>query len=199
MSLFIETIKCRDGQIFNLPFHQARFSKVQKEWYGLAKTMDLKKIITVPSHCQTGLFRCRILFSDKIEKIEFLPHTYRKIESLKLINDDLISYQYKSTDRKHLEKLFENRGEFDDILIVNNGFITDSFTANVIFFDGLKWWTPDRPLLAGTQRARLIKEGELSVCKITPDNLYNFQKAGLINALQDFENMPVIDMENISY
>ena len=75
--------------------------------------------------------------------------------------------------------------------------ITDSFTANPVFFDGGHWWTPDTPLLPGTQRELLISEGKISVCRITPTDLSKYEKVGLINALQDMNDMPVISVENI--
>ncbi|MBN1984735.1 MAG: hypothetical protein JW761_00460, partial [Prolixibacteraceae bacterium] len=59
------------------------------------------------------------------------------------------------------------------------------------------WWTPDTPLLEGTQRERLLKQGKIRVCRITPENLSKYIKVGLINAMQDLENMPRIAMENI--
>jgi len=127
----------------------------------------------------------------------FLPHHYRQIKSLKLVEDDKIDYRYKFADRQHLGRLFERRGDCDDILIVKNGCITDSFTANVIFSDGSRWWTPDTPLLAGTMRAKLLKEGKISECRITPNGLNKYLKAGLINAMQDIDNMPVIAIDRI--
>jgi 4-amino-4-deoxychorismate lyase len=98
-----------------------------------------------------------------------------------------MDYRFKYTNRERLNLLFEQRGNCDDILIVKNGFITDSFIANVVFFDGRKWWTPDTPLLPGTQRARLIHEKKISVCPVTPDDLPKYEKAGLINAMQDLD------------
>jgi 4-amino-4-deoxychorismate lyase len=159
--------------------------------------MNLANFVKVPSSFKKGLFRCRVTYSKSIDKIEFIPHEYRTVESLKLVEDNEIDYSYKYSDRENLNRLYEKRGACDDILIVKNGCITDSLTANPIFYDGAIWWTPDTPLLPGTQRAMLIEEGKIMVCRITTKNLHKYQKVGLINALQDMKNMPVIPLENI--
>lgn len=197
MSLLLETIKCRDGQLDNLSFHQKRFSRSISEYFRTDKEISLREVIHIPPACRTGLFRCRVLYSTKIQKIEFHPHHYRKIRSLKLIEASAIEYPYKFADREKLNALFSRRADGDDILIVKNGCITDSFTANVVFFDGCRWWTPDTPLLPGTRREQLIEEGKISVCRISISDLVRYTKAGLINAMQGLEEMPVVQMKHI--
>lgn len=193
----LETIKCKDGKLYNLEFHQARFDKARDEKIACKNKIKLAEEIRIPEKFQEGLYRCRVVFSEKIEKIEFLPHLYKAIKSLKLVEDETIDYAYKYADRQKLQELYERRGECDDVLIVKNGCISDSYTANPLFFDGKNWYTPDTPLLAGTQRELLISEGKISVCRITPTDLSKYEKVGLINALQNMDDMPVITVENI--
>ncbi|MCG6186713.1 aminotransferase class IV [Maribellus maritimus] len=197
MSPLFETIKCKNGKLFHLKWHNARMNSARKEAFHISEEINLSSYIKIPEHCKIGLFRCRVTYSEQIEKIEFLPHRYRKIESLKLIEDNKVDYHLKYANRSALQELFEKRKDCDDILIVSKGYITDSFTANVIFFDGKKWWTPNTPLLKGTQRERLLYKKQIEVCKISPEDLNKYTKVGLINALQDFENMPVIKRKNI--
>lgn len=197
MCRLVETIKCKDGKLENLRFHQARFSLARKNQFDENLEIYLSEEIKVPEECQSGLFRCRVIYSSDINKIEFHSHEYRKVESLKLVEDNTIDYRLKFTNRKNLDELFEKRGDCDDIIIVKNGCITDSYVANLVFFDGKEWWTPNTPLLHGTRRAQLIEEGKIKVGRITPNDLPRFEKAGLINAMQDLNEMPVIKMENI--
>ena len=197
MCQLLETIKCKDGQLFNLQFHQKRFNLARKNYSGINDVINLAQMIKIPAECKSGLYRCRVVYDETIKKIEFLHHRYRQVKSLKLIEDNQINYRYKFADRQYLEKLYAQRGECDDILIIKNGFVTDSFTANVIFFDSYRWWTPDTPLLSGTQRARLLEEGKIFVCRITSADISKYQKAGLINAMQDLQEMPVIEITNI--
>ena len=159
--------------------------------------MHLGNFVKVPNSYRNGLYRCRISYSKTIDLVEFIPHQYRKIQNLKLVEDNTIDYTFKYSNRERLNSLYELRGDCDDILIVKNECITDSYTANPIFFDGVTWWTPDTPLLAGTQRAKLISEHEISVRRITASDISKYQKVGLINALWDMVNMPVIDTKAI--
>jgi 4-amino-4-deoxychorismate lyase len=197
MSPLFETIKCEEGVLYNLSWHTARLLKARKEYFGLTGEIHLEELIKIPQDCMKGLFRCRVTYSPEIKTIEFLPHQFREIKRLKLLEDNMIHYPFKFTDRNALQKLFEKRGFCDDILIVKNGCITDSFTANPVFFDGHQWWTPDTPLLPGTQRARLLEEAKISECRITPGDLSKYKMAGLINAMQDLEHMPVISIKDI--
>jgi len=199
MCPLFETIKCNDGKLFNLEFHQARFEKGQKEYFGTFPQIVLSEKLEIPEFAKNGLFRCRVTYSKQIDKVEFIPHQFRQIKSLKLVEDNEIDYRYKYTNRDRLNLLFEKRGNCDDIIIVKNGFITDSLAANLVFFDGEKWMTPETSLLPGTQRAKLLDEGKITECMITPEDIRKFEKVGLINAMQDLENMPVIKPENIQY
>ncbi|WP_372948809.1 aminotransferase class IV family protein [Mariniphaga sp.] len=197
MYQLVETIKCKNGELFNLRYHQARFNLTRRALFHRKDEINLENVIQIPDEFRKGLFRCRVIFGEKIEKVEFHPHQYRSVKSLKLIEANDLDYRFKYTNREKLNTLFEQRESCDDILIVKNGFITDSYISNVVFFDGRKWWTPDTPLLPGTQRARLIHEKKISVCPISSVDLAKYQKAGLINAMQDLDNMPKISISDI--
>ncbi len=199
MCPLLETIKCKDGKLFNLEFHQARFENSQKEYFGISTKIKLSKEIEIPEFAKTGLFRCRLTYTKQIDLIEFFPYKYREINSLNLIEDNEIDYNYKYFNREKLNKLFTKRGNCDDIIIVKNGCLTDSFVANLVFFDGEKWFTPDTPLLPGTQRAKLLREEKIVECRITINDLPKYQKVGLINALNDMEEMQIISRENIYF
>lgn len=194
----LETIKCFDGKLYNLEEHNARFNAARKEYFGIFEKFNLKNVIEIPENCKKGWFRCRIIYGEKIEKVEFIAHQFREVKSLKLVENNHIDYRYKYTDRQKLLELFEMREKCDDILILKNGFITDSFTANVVFFDGSKWFTPNTPLLPGTQRAHLIAKRKIVETPINIEDLKKYNKAGLINAMWNLDNMPVIPIENIN-
>ena len=197
MSRLIETIKCENGQLINISCHQDRLNHALREYIGTDRKINLAEEIKIPENCKTGLFRCRVLYSETIRKIEFIPHQIRQISSIRLIADNQICYNYKLANRKHLEHLFHQRGSSDDILIVKKGYITDSFSANVIFYDGKKWYTPDTPLLKGTQRKKLLMEGKISLRSIKINDIKKYHKAGLINAMQNMTDMPLISTSNI--
>lgn len=90
----------------------------------------------------------------------------------------------------------EQKQSCDDILIVKNGFVTDSSISNIIFFDGYKWVTPDTPLLKGTMRQFLLEAAEIKEETITVQNLTTFTSFRLINAMLGFDG-PEIDVSKI--
>lgn len=167
--------------------------------FGLKNFELLSETIKVPEYAQNGLFRCRLLYTEKIEKIEFLPYNFRQIKTLRLVESNGIDYSYKFADRTELEYLFNQKDICDDIIIVKKGLITDSFAANLVFYDGKKWWTPESPLLKGTKREKLLAEKTISACKIEVGDLQKYSLAGLINAMTEFDTMPVITLENIHF
>ena len=85
--LLIETIKCKDGQLFNLTFHQRRFHLALKESFNIPDSPSLSDVIKIPEECKQGLYRCRVLYSTNIEKIEFVPNHYRRHSDCKKWED----------------------------------------------------------------------------------------------------------------
>lgn len=197
MSRFIETIKCKDGNLENLKYHNLRFNKTRNEVFGMKDEVEIQKIVNVPKYANSGVFKCRIIYSTKIEKIEFIAHEYRKITSLKLVECNEIEYSHKYEDRILLNQLYQKRGNCDDILIIKNGNVTDSFYANAVFYDDKNWFTPDTPLLHGTQRAKLLEENKIIETSITLKNITEYSCIGLINAMQNLKNMPIISIDKI--
>jgi len=199
MSQFIETIKVLNGELKNLSYHQSRFNRTRTEIFGHKSHPDLTKEIYVPETAARGLFKCRILYSHQISDIEFQPYQKPVIRSLKLVNSDTISYPYKSAERSGLKELYERRGNCDDILIVKKGMITDSYIANVVFWDGISWFTPDTPLLEGTMREFLISRRTIKPVSIRIEDLSRYKLLGLINALNDWSDLKPVPVENISW
>lgn len=197
MSLLFETIKCCEGELYNLEYHQQRLNWSMKSCFGIIPDLNLAEVIQIPPHARKGLFRCRVTYGENYLNIEFIAHTFRNINSLKLVQGDHIDYNFKYHNRSELNALFEQRDSSDDILIVKNNFITDSSTANVIFFDGNNWITPHVPLLPGTKRIQLLEKGIIKSEPIAPLDLTKFHYAGLINAMQDMDNMPIISISHI--
>ncbi|HKJ78214.1 MAG TPA: aminotransferase class IV family protein [Prolixibacteraceae bacterium] len=197
MCQLVETIKCKNGKICNIAYHNTRFNNSRRELFGIHEIIDLSDFIFIPEHANSGTFKCRVLYKKEIGSIEFTAYQPRNISSLKIVFDPEIHYPFKYTDRNQLELLYEKRGECDDIVIVKNGFITDSYMANLIFWDGKKWYTPATPLLQGIQRAKLLKEGKIFQCPVKLEDLSAFKKVGLINAFQDLEEMPEIPTSQI--
>ena len=115
-----------------------------------------------------------------------LPYAPRSIETLRMVHDDHIDYALKRTDRSALDACFARRGHADDVIIVRRGLLTDTTVANLALLDPhtARWYTPARPLLAGTHRSALLSAGVLTPHpNLTPESLVRFTRLRLFNAL----------------
>lgn len=142
--------------------------------------------------------RCRFIYDAKgVQHIEIVRMPRRIIRSLQLINADDFDYSHKFADRSHFAVLSKNI-QADDILIVKNGFLTDTTYANIVFKDKSgHWFTPSTPLLAGTKRAKLLAENRIEAVELRPKDISNFVEARLINATTDLENSSKVLIDNI--
>ena len=198
MCLLLETIKLEDGKLCNLYYHNQRYNKARRELFSMPE-VDLTDLIKIPEEYTSGIFRCRVTYQKQIEKIEFIPHQPREIKSLQIVHDDNIDYSHKYADRLRLQELYNQRGNADEIIIVKKGLVTDCYIGNLVFFDDKKWWTPNSPLLKGTQRQRLLDEGKIHETSITEHNIADYQSVGIINVFYDLQNMPIINTKQISH
>jgi 4-amino-4-deoxychorismate lyase len=146
-------------------------------------------MIPIPDHARTGIVKCRIVYDREIQTIDFLPYFPKAILSLKLVRAESLEYQFKYLDRSVIEQLLADHKDYDEIILVKNGCITDSSYSNLAFRAGEDWYTPDEPLLRGTCRQRLIEAGILHPVKIRPEDVYQYSHVSLINAMLDLEDM----------
>jgi 4-amino-4-deoxychorismate lyase len=199
MSLLFETIRLVNGQPVNLSFHEARMNRSRQALLNANDAISLKAFLSVPAGSWEGIFKCRVEYGIAIETISIETYIPRKIKSLRLIEDNQIDYPHKYCNRDHLSELISQKGSCDEILIVKNGFITDTSFSNIIFLDGNRWVTPDSPLLPGTMRSSLLSRSIISEESIKVNDLLKFKKARLINAMLPFETAPDIEIGNIWY
>ena len=197
MCQLFEVIKVKERKLQNIDYHNNRLNQALSKIFGCKEPIYLEKEISVPKKLNDHVHKCRVIYTNKIEKIEFEPYQPRIIHSLKIIEHNTIDYTVKNYDRKVINDLFEKRGNCDDILIVKNGFITDISYANIVFRDGSQWITPSTPLLCGTKRQLLIDEQKIFEKEIKIKDIEFFEKAGIINAMIDLEESNDILIKNI--
>jgi len=198
MCLLFETIKVKDGCFCNLHYHSERMNNARRMLLHSQSDIDLLSILTLPENCKTGVFKCRVEYGKNIQESIFTPYQIRKIETLQMVIDNEIDYQFKYADRACFEDL-KRKSKADEILIVKNGFITDTSFSNIIFFDGNNWITPSTPLLQGTKRREMLEKGIIFEKEIRPANLKSFTKAKLINAMLDIADGGEIEIGNIFF
>lgn len=184
---FLETILCDRGIAHNLFYHQQRLNATLQK-FNIETHYTLSELISPPDQ---ALYRCRFLYDSTSYHIEYHPYIFKKITSLRLIHDDTLEYSSKYSDRNVLNKLFDTRDGCDDILIIKNGFLTDTTTANIALLINNQWLTPNTPLLEGTTRSRLIHEGKIFPAPLSVSDLLGAQKIALMNAMIGF-----IEIEN---
>lgn len=184
---YLETIKAVDGELYHLDYHQERLNRA----LGSAEGYNLQNFLNPPN---SGLYRCRVIYDDVSLSVEYLPYMKREIKSLKLLVDDTICYDKKYEDRVDINNLYKQRDACDDILIIKNGLLRDTSIANIALYDGQVWQTPASPLLYGTTRARLLDAKKIQEKEIRVEDIYEYKKVALMNAMIDFD---IIAEENI--
>lgn len=188
MFRLVESIRLENGVWHYLPYHQQRMDQAVQLLTGKQNRINLLlalKNISIPA---TGLYKCRVLYTTRGEwEHELHPYKVRAVNSVKLVYADRIHYSCKYEDRSELDRLFLERGQADDILIIKNGLVTDASYSNVLFYDGVRWITPSTPLLPGVMRAVLLHAGKIHTEEIPVSRINRFKKIKLINALLGFQ------------
>lgn len=193
---FSEAIKLLDATFYNLDYHQERIDRTQD---ALGRNrIDLKEHLqSIPDSALKGLFKCRVVYSDRIESVEYIPYSLPRINKVAIVIDDDISYDFKSTDRSRLDQL-RNEANSDEIIIVKNGLITDGFATNLVFEaeDGTLY-TPNSYLLSGTKRQSLLEAGQIKEREITIEDIESYTRIHFINAMIDLEDNVSIRIDDI--
>lgn len=196
---FTEVIKIQEGRFCNLSAHQERMSHTANFFFSNDIDSSLLSESFIPYELRRGVVKCRIVYSERILSIDFAPYIYRKIKTMALVEDNEIAYPYKLEQRDQFQHLLEQRGDADEILIVQNGLITDTSFSNVVLRDhnGL-FFTPDSFLLAGTKRKWLLERGIIHEKQITIDDLTEYSEIYLINAMIDIEDKIATEISQLT-
>lgn len=193
MCRLIETIKISNDKIFNIDYHNRRLNKSRQMLFGLSDKIELLDHLVLPGNLHDGLYKCRLVYAERIESVEIKPYIIRPVTSLKLLDGGGVEYDHKFAGRTQIENLFAQRGTCDDVLIKKNGYVTDTSICNIALFNGSHWYTPERPLLKGTKRQLLLDGNVIFEKQISAADLYKFEKICLFNAMIEFGEieMPV--------
>ena len=184
MEQYLETIRIEEGSACHLPYHNQRMNETRAR-LGFSDGLDLEAVIGDVSIYQQRT-RCRIVYDTEIRSVEFFPYQIRPVKTLRLVEDNQVDYRCKYADRSALNRCFAQRGACDDVLIVQNGDVTDTTIANVAFWNGETWFTPSTPLLKGTMRASLLDSHQIQEAKIRVEDLSHFSRLRLFNAMISF-------------
>lgn len=189
MYRFIETIRIEDGKVCNLNYHTTRFNQTRFAFWKNAPFINLEEVVLPPNIPSTQ--KCRIFYGKEIEDINYSPYSLRQVYSLQLLEDNKIDYAYKKADRERINMLFSQRGMADDILVVRNGYLTDTSIANIALYNGNEWVTPSLPLLKGTKRAELLDKHQIVEKAILLSQISDYSHIMLFNAMIGWKQMMI--------
>jgi len=196
MKLF-ETIQIKDGIPQRLEYHNERMNRSRNELFCRLEEIYLEEFIQVPQEFSEGIVKCRVEYGEQIEKVEFENYQAQQHNSFYLINSK-IDYAYKFTNRKAFIQFKSSLPPSSEMIVVREGFITDTSYSNLIFKDYKgNWLTPDTYLLRGSQREFMLDEGLISERSISVNNLNSFTHFMMINAMLDFDESRAISINKI--
>jgi 4-amino-4-deoxychorismate lyase len=210
--LLLETLHIIRGQLQHLKWHNERYNRSRKILFGATEPIDLATVfaekwakndvvhLDLSNNATDTYERCRFIYDALVvHKVEIVRAVRRNIRSLQCVSADDFDYSHKFADRSRFDLLNQNI-QTDDILIVKNGFLTDTTYANIVFMDKSgHFFTPSTPLLAGTKRAQLLAENKIEAVDLRVNDMSKFVEVRLINATTDLENSPKILINNILF
>jgi 4-amino-4-deoxychorismate lyase len=191
MCLLFETIRIENYVAEALVYHQRRVDRSRFALFGEQNPLVLSDLIDTEAIPGDGLYKCRIIYGKDFKSITFLPYVPRVISRMKMADAKGISYEHKFADRTAFDQLRNENPDFDELILLQDGLITDTTYTNIALWDGTAWFTPDKPLLNGTRRQRLMDEGKITAIPIHRDELIKFKKISLINSMLDLDQCVV--------
>lgn len=193
--MFLETICLLNGKVLNIDAHIRRMQQTAEYFrFDAPELPDLVELLT--PGMENIKIKCSIHYHNEINSIAFERYIPKVLNSLKLINASP-DYAFKYSDRRELNNLHNLREGCEEVLIVRNGYITDTTFSNVVLRKGDEFYTPHNPILNGTKRQKLLQEGTISEKVIKKDSLKEYSMLYLINAMLDIEDNISINLDMI--
>lgn len=183
---FIETICFSNGEYQNLDLHQERINRTCFHFFG----ESLHTLTDLLPELDDKKYKVRFIYDNSSYSHESVIYVKLPIRSLQIVESTWFDYSFKYENRSTLQKLLRS-AEADEIVISIDGLVTDCSYANLAFWNGQEWLTPERPLLEGVKRAHLLKNGRIKKAPILAAELGIFEKVSLINAMLDLRDLEV--------
>jgi len=193
-----ESICVENYQIKLSEFHQKRMDNSCLKLFNVKNKWSIKKIFESLKIESNQKYKLRINYSQSKYSISLKKYFKKKIRSLQCLELNDYSYDLKYTDRSVIDKNNKLKSLSDDILIIKNGFVTDSSYCNIVFFDGLSWVTPKFPLLKGVQRNFLLKNKKIFKKKIKVSDISKYKSFVLINSMTEFNTNDAVNINKIN-
>ena len=70
------------------------------------------------------LMKCKVIYDDsEILSVDYSPYVKKNIKSFRLITSNDICYSRKYTNRDHIDQLYQEKKDSDEIIIIKNNHI----------------------------------------------------------------------------
>lgn len=192
-----ETILIENGEIKNLDYHQQRVEFAFQHFFYQSCCLNLAQIITVPDNFKQGIIRCRVDYNESNYEIHFYPYQRKIITKFQCVYTENLDYLFKYSDRKGLDIL--KNPSADEVIIINNGFVSDCTIGNLLFLKGNQWYSSQHYLLKGTQLTKLVEMGKVILTEIRVEDLPNYEQVMMINALNPFDMARALPISAIEF
>ncbi len=178
-----ETIRLYNGVFEHIEYHNERLNHTRFKLYAQKEPLDIQEYLKEPP--KSGLWRARVVYNIDIIDIEYIPYTHKNHNIFGLVefNGD---YSFKYTNRSQLNSTLKMCKNCDDVILYKDGLLTDTTIANIALYRNGVWWTPAKPLLAGTTRERLLRSGKIRAKDIEYKSINEYEKFALMNAMIGF-------------
>lgn len=196
---FIETIHAENFQTFLFEQHLQRIQMTIREYYGLYKNLStLKTEINQITSSIENKTKISIHYNDKNHQIIKQRYQSKKITRFFIIEKNDLDYHLKYADRTPFEQLKKQLLPDEEIIITQNGNLTDTTFSNICLYKKGIWYTPNTPLFNGIKRQFLLSQNLIQQINITTENLNQFEKLCLINSMLDLQGTEY-DLNRISF
>lgn len=177
-----ESIAVMDGKYLNVTGHLARMQETAKALWGIDLPNDYLEQ-RLPLFSREGLYKCRFMYNAECFDVEWRRYKPLYINQLVLTEVPNMAYAFKYTDRSEINSFSRTMGLETDVLFTRHGYLMDTSYCNVALYKHGAWYTPETPLLRGTERAIGLKQGVLKLARMHRDDLHQFERITLFNAL----------------
>ncbi|MBU3675729.1 MAG: hypothetical protein FGM54_00895 [Chitinophagaceae bacterium] len=177
-----ESIAIQDGVYLNIASHMARIQYTAQSLWHLALPANYLQE-RLPAFHEPGLFKCRFQYNSETFNLEIKPYERRRIQHLILKEMPDLYYAFKYTHRMALDHWQLELPTHTDVLFTRRGFLTDTSYCNIALMREGIWYTPQEPLLPGTQRAFGLKTGQLHATPISVQDISSYECITLFNAM----------------
>lgn len=184
---FIESICFNNGAYQQLELHQDRVNQTCFHFFG-ESLHTLSELL--PPIEGNRKHKVRFVYDNEGYTCDSLPYVKLPIRTMQVVKTDWFDYSFKYENRSQLNELL-NTAECDEIIIAIDDLVTDCSYANLVFWDGKKWLTPERPLLEGVKRKLFIEQGLIQPTPIAIKDISSFEKLSLINAMLDIGDIEI--------